>query len=170
MRISSIAYLFDTLEEVLNETKKATIPSHNNIEAILGAQAVSSAIFLARNNHTKEDIKKYIETTIGYNLNFNLEELQRNYTFKVNCNDSVPQAIYIFLEANDFEDGIRKAISIGGDSDTIASITGSICEAHYGIPEHLKLDALNYLEPYMIDIVNDFYHKINNNNKILRKG
>lgn len=168
MRISPIAYISDSLEEVLCETEKATIPSHNTEEAILGAKAVSSAIFLARDNHTKEEIKKYIETTIGYNLDFNLEELQKNYTFKVNCDDSVPQAIYVFLQSNDFEDGIRKAISIGGDSDTIAAITGSICEAYYGIPQHLKSEALKYLESYMIDIVNEFYLKMNNK-QLLKK-
>ena len=169
MRISPVAYISNSLEELLEETMKATIPSHNNEEAILGAKAVSVAIFLARTNHSKEEIKKYIETEIGYNLDFDLEQLQRNYTFKVNCNDSVPQAIYVFLESNDFEDGIRKAISIGGDSDTIAAITGSICEAYYGIPEHLKIETLRYLEPYMIDIIDEFYEKVKED-KVLIKG
>lgn len=160
MRISPVAYYFDDLETILKEAKKATIPSHNNEEAIKGAQSVCSAIYLARTNHSKEEIKKYIEDHFNYDLNLDLTDLQKNYRFSSKASNSVPQAIYCFLIANTFEDSIRKAISIGGDSDTIAAITGSISEAFYGIPKEIKNQALSYLTPSYRKIVEAFYEEI----------
>lgn len=160
MRISSIAMYFDDLDTILEETKKATYPSHDHIESYIAAGAVSTTIYLAKNNYPKNKIKKIIELNFGYDLDFNLEELQKNYKFTSKAKNSVPQAIYCFLISKNFEDAIRKAISIGGDSDTIAAITGSIAEAYYGIDYKLVQKLENYLPEYIINIVNDFYISI----------
>lgn len=160
MRISPVAYYYDDLDFILEKTKEATIPSHNNEEAIKGAQAVSSAIYLAQNNYSKDEIKKFIEEKFGYFLNFNLEDLQHNYRFSSRTNNSVPEAIFCFLESNDFEDCLRKSISIGGDTDTIAAIACSIAESFYGIPLKIQEQALDYLPENYKTIVNKFYSLI----------
>ena len=104
MRISPIAHYYDDLQIILEKTKEATIPSHNHEDAITGAQAVTTAIYLAKNNYSKQEIKEEIERRFNYNLNFNLEELQHNYRFTSQSSESVPQAIYCFLESTSFED------------------------------------------------------------------
>lgn len=157
MRISPIPNYLGTLEEVLEETKKATIPSHNHLDSINAASAVATAIFLAKNKRPKAEIKKMIEKQYSYFLDFSLEDLQKNYRFTAKAIDSVPQAIYCFLVSADFEDAIRKAISIGGDADTIAAITGSIAEAYYGIPEQLLKEVWDYVPEYVKVIVKRFY-------------
>lgn len=158
MRISSIGFLYDDIETIKNEVFKATIPSHNNDEAIKGAEAVAITIFLARNGKTKQEIKDYIEKNY-YSLDYELEDLQRNYRFSSKCSESVPQAIFCFLESNGFIDAIRKSISIGGDSDTIACIVGGISEAYYGVPTYLKNEIYKYIPLYMALIVKQFYLK-----------
>ena len=158
MRISPVGYLFDTLEEVKEESRKATIPSHNHEESIKAAEAVAVSIFLIRNGMTKEELKDYIQKNY-YQLDYNLEDLQRNYTFSSKASNSVPQALYIFLVSNSFEDSIRKAISIGGDTDTIAAIVGSISESYYGIPKDIKEKVKPYLKDYMYDLLKDRYYK-----------
>lgn len=158
MRISPIGFLYDDVETIKKEVYKATIPSHNNSEAIKGAEAVAITIFLARNGKTKEEIKEYIENNY-YKLDFDLEYLQKNYRFSSKCSETVPQAIFCFLESNGFEDAIRKSISIGGDSDTIACIVGGISEAYYGIPTNLTKEIEKYLPFYLSLIVRQFYFK-----------
>ena len=160
MRISPIANYYDNENKMFEETIKATMPSHNHEESYLGALSISMCIFLARNKLSKQEIKSYIENKYGYDLNYNLEELQRTYKFTSKTKYSVPQAIFCFLESNDFEDAIRKAISIGGDSDTIAAITGSIAESYYGIDDTLIKAVEAYLPEYIINITNDFYKAI----------
>lgn len=157
MRISSIAYFYDDLDFILQKTEEATIPSHNNQEAIIGAQAVTTAIFLARNNYSKEEIKNELIERFNINLDFSLEDLQQNYRFSSRTNESIPQAIYCFLVSNSFEDCLRKSLSIGGDADTIAAISCSIAEAFYGIPDDIKSKALSYLpEKYKL-VLDSFY-------------
>lgn len=158
MRIAPIGYLFDDIDTIKEQTRLATIPSHDNPEAIIGAESVAVTIYLARNNFSKEEIKKYIKKNY-YHLDYNLEELQKNYRFSSRCSNSVPQAIYCFLISNDFEDAIRKSLSIGGDTDTIACITGGIAEAYYGIPETLKEEVQDFIPDYMKDILTKFYSK-----------
>lgn len=160
MRISPIANYYTNLTDILEETYKATIPSHNHIESINAAGAVSTCIYLSKLGKSKEFIKKHIEETYGYDLNFDLETLQKTYTFTSRSKNSIPQAIYCFLISSDFEDAIRKAISIGGDSDTIAAITGSIAEAYYGIDKELIKEVEPFLPEYVINITNDFYETI----------
>lgn len=152
MRISPVGYLFDTLEEVKQESYKATIPSHNHEESILCAEAVSTSIFLLRNGISKEELKEYIEKNY-FKLDYDLEDLRRNYKFSSKSINSVPQAIFAFLESNSFEETIRNAISIGGDTDTIACIAGSLAESYYGIPQELLEQVKPYLKDYMIELL-----------------
>jgi len=152
MRISPIGFMFDSLEEVKEESFKATIPSHNHPESIKGAEAIATSIFFLRKGKTKKELYDYIKNNY-YNLDFDLEDLQRNNKFTSKTSICVPQAIYIFLISNDFEDAIRKAISIGGDTDTIGAIVGSLAEAYYGVPEDIKEEVKNYLNEDIINLM-----------------
>ena len=145
MRISPIAFLFNDLNTVEEEAKKATIPSHNSSNAIKGAKCLAGVIFLARKKESKDNIRKYVTQKYRYDLNYNLEELQEYNTFNGTCEVTVPQAIFMFLQSNNFVDSIRKAISIGGDTDTIACMVGGISEAYYGIPKDLRNKALKLI-------------------------
>ncbi|MDB9314008.1 ADP-ribosylglycohydrolase family protein [Spirulina sp. CS-785/01] len=138
MRVSPVAYGFDTLAEVLAEAKRSAEVTHNHREGIKGAQATAAAIFFCRQGKAKPEIRDYIETTFHYNLQQTLDEIRPQYSFDLSCQGSVPQAIISFLESVDFEDTIRNAISLGGDSDTIACIAGGMAEAFYGkVPDHI---------------------------------
>src|SRR3954453_9895154 len=136
MRVSPVGFAFPTLEEVLEQAKKSAEVTHDHPEGIKGAQALASAVFLARTGQTKEQIKGFIETTLGYHLDTPLDEIRPRYEFQVSCQKSVPQAIRAFLESDDFEDAVRKAISLGGESDTLGCMGGGIAPAFYGgVPE-----------------------------------
>lgn len=132
MRISALPWLIDDSAELMEEAKKSAEVTHNHPEGIKGAQAVAMAIWMAIRVESKEEIKAYIETTFGYDLNRTVKSLVETYEFDVSCQGSVPEAIICFLESTSFEDCIRTAISIGGDSDTIASMSAAIAEAFYG--------------------------------------
>ena len=132
MRVSAVGWMFDTLEETEKVAKISAEITHNHPEGIKGAQATAAAIWMARNGRSKAEIKGYIEKTYGYNLDRTWEFLNRNYGWDSSCQGTVPEAIIAFLESTDFEDAIRKAVSMGGDSDTLACITGGIAEAFYG--------------------------------------
>lgn len=157
MRISPVGYLFDSLDEVKEQVRLATIPSHNHPDAIKGAEAVAVTIFLLRTGHSKEEVYEYIKSNY-YDLNYDLEDLQRNYVFSSKSSESVPQALFVFFQSEGFEDSIRKALSIGGDSDTIACIVGSISEAYYGIPDKLKEEVKPYIKDYMLPLVEKRYY------------
>ena len=147
MRVSPVAWAFDTLEEVLKEAERSAEVTHNHPEGIKGAQGIAAATFLARTGATKADIKAFITRRFGYDLDFTLDAIRPTYTFDVSCQGSVPQAIVAFLESRDFEDAIRNAISIGGDSDTIAAMTGAMAEAYYeGIPKEILKETWKRLD------------------------
>ncbi len=131
MRASPVGFAFNSLEDVLKEAKRSAVVTHNHREGVKGAQAVASTVFLARTGSSKKEIKEYAERKFKYNLSQTLDDIRPNYKFDSSCKGSVPQAIIAFLEAESFEDTIRKAISIGGDSDTIACIAGGIAQAYY---------------------------------------
>ena len=131
MRVSAVGWFFKTLEETERVAKIAAEITHNHPEGIKGAQATAAAIWMARNGKTKLEIKSYIETTYGYDLDRTWEYLNLRYGWKSSCQETVPEAIIAFLESNSYEDAIRKAVSMGGDSDTLACITGGIAEAYY---------------------------------------
>lgn len=151
MRVSPAAFAAATQEEALGLAEAVTVVTHNHPEGIKGAQAVAAAIFLARRKGSKEDIRAEI-TGKYYPLDFTLDTIRAAYRFDATCQGSVPQAIQAFLEASSFEDTVRNAVSIGGDSDTIAAIAGSLAEAYYGIPAALKAKALPYLDPELRQI------------------
>jgi ADP-ribosylglycohydrolase len=132
MRVSPVGFAFNTLDEVLDEAARTAEVTHNHPEGIKGAQAVASAIYMARSGSSKHDITQFLQDRFGYDLSESIDSIREYYSFDVSCQGSVPQAIIAFLESNDYEDAVRKAVSIGGDSDTIACIAGGIAEAFYG--------------------------------------
>lgn len=157
MRVSPIGFAFDNLEKVLEEAKKSAEVTHNHPEGIKGAQATASAIFLARTGKNKDEIKKYIEEKFKYNLDRTIAEIRPGYKFDVSCQGSVPEAIISFLESSDYEDAIRNAVSLGGDSDTIACITGGIAQAFYkGVPDLIVEKSRKKLTKIMIKILDEF--------------
>ena len=129
MRVSAVGWLYDSLEKTRTVAKATANVTHNHPEGIKGAEATASAIVMARNGSSKEEIKKYIEKEFHYGLNRTLNEIRPGYHMDETCQKTVPEAIIAFLEATDFEDAIRNAVSLGGDTDTLGAITGSIAEA-----------------------------------------
>ena len=168
MRISPIGYLFNSIDEIKSESLNATIPSHNHIESIKSSEDVAVSIYLLRRGMDKDSLKEYIEKHY-FSLEYDLDDLRKNYKFTSRAIDSVPQAIFCFLNSNDFEEAIRLSISIGGDSDTIACITGALAESYYGIDEEIIECAKTYIKDYMKDVIDKFYSTINNKNNILVK-
>ena len=145
MRVSSIGWLFDTMEETIRMAELSASVTHNHPEGIKGAIAIAAAIFMARNKASKEEIRAEIEKITGYDLSTSYEDYQRQRIRSAICQDTVPEAIAAFLEAESFEDTIRKAIVLGGDTDTLAAMAGSIAEAYYGIDDALKNECLEHL-------------------------
>ena len=158
MRVSSVGFLFDSIEDVLENAKKSAEVTHNHYEGIKGAQATALAIFLARNHASKEEIKHEIESRFGYNLSKSLAEIEKNYRFTESCQGSVPEALIAFLESDDYESAIRNAIWLKGDADTQACIAGSIAEAFYGdIPDSFKAKIYELLPKELLLVVEQFY-------------
>ena len=147
MRVSSAAWLAKDMAESLHLARLTAEVTHDHPEGIKGAQATASAIFLARTGHGKEEIKAYVEREFGYDLSRTCDEIRPTYHHVESCQKNVSQAIIAFLESTDFEDALRTAVSLGGDSDTLAAITGSIAEAFYGVPEDLKQKCRQRLTP-----------------------
>jgi len=157
MRVSPVAYAIDTLEEVLLQARMSAEVTHNHPEGIKGAQAVAAVAFLARKGEGKEHIREYVTQSFGYDLTEPIASIRTWYRFDVSCRGSVPQAITAFLESHDFEDAIRLAVSIGGDSDTIACIAGGIAQAFYGeVPSAMEEKALFLLDPVLREVVDVF--------------
>lgn len=141
MRASPCGFAARSLEEAKALSRAVTEVTHNHPEGIKGAEATACAVFLAKTNRSKQEIRAFL-TENYYDLDFTLDEIRPHYQFNESCQETVPQAIVAFLESDSFEDAIRNAISIGGDSDTLAAITGGIAEAFYGIPDHLRSAAI----------------------------
>lgn len=153
MRVSSVAWLYNDLETVRKMARLSAEVTHNHPEGIKGAEAVASAIHLARTGSIKAEIKAYIENNFAYNLSRTCDEIRPNYRFEGSCQNSVPEAIIAFLESNSFEDAIRTAVSLGGDTDTQAAIAGSIAEGYYGVPEELKAKCRDYLPELLLKVL-----------------
>lgn len=146
MRVSPVGWLCNSLEDVLAEAQASAAVTHNHPEGVKGAQAIAACIFLARTGQDKEAIRDYCIETFGYNLRRKIDDIRIYYAFDVSCQGSVPEAIISFLEGEDFEDTIRNAISLGGDSDTIAAMAGSIAEAYYGnVPQEIVDEVIQRL-------------------------
>jgi type I restriction enzyme M protein len=155
MRVSACGFAGNTLDEVKLLSQKVTEVTHNHSEGIKGAEATAVCIFLARTGSNMLEIRDYVNEHY-YPLNFTLDGIRDSYKFNETCQDTVPQAIMAFLESTCFEDAIRNAISIGGDSDTLAAITGGIAEAYYGIPADIRKHALTFLDERLLKILVDF--------------
>ncbi len=155
MRVSACGFAAESLEQAKLFSNAVTKVSHNHPEGLKAAEAVATAIYLARTGATIPEIRKHI-TENYYDLDFTLDEIRPYYEFDVTCQGSTPQAIEAFLESTSFEDSIRNAISIGGDSDTIGAMAGGIAEAYYGIPSELRNKAMTYLDERLTNILTEF--------------
>ncbi len=144
MRVSPVAWAFKTEADVLREAEKTAAVTHNHPEGVKGAQAIALAVFRARTGASKEDIRLEISERFGYDLSRSTDDIRSSYGFDETCPGTVPPALTAFLESHDFEESIRLAVSLGGDADTLAAITGSIAEAFYGgVPQAIRME----LEP-----------------------
>ena len=160
MRVSPVAWLFDDLDMVQRMARLSAAVTHNHPEGIKGAEATASAIFLARTDKTKAEIKAYIEENYGYDLSRTCDEIRPNYYHVESCQETVPEAITAFLEGDSFVDVIRTAVSLGGDCDTLTAIAGSIAEGFYGVPEVLKAQCRRRLSGEMLEVLRRFEERI----------
>lgn len=165
MRSGGIGLWFDTLEEVEAQARLSAIPTHNTEEGIIGAQSVAASVFLLKNGISKEALAAYLSIRFGYKFNYILSDIQKNNTFDSKAINTVPLAIYAFIVSKNFEDGIRVALSMGGDTDTICAIAGALLEAYYGVDEKLKEEAMKYLTEEDLLVINKFYEIVNKKKK-----
>ena len=160
MRVSPVALARDELDEVLAEARRSAEVTHSHPEGIRGAQATAAAAFLARQGEKKEEIRKHVEQNFGYDLQRSVADVRPNYVFNESCQGTVPEAIIAFLDSSDYEDAIRLAVSLGGDADTLACITGGIAEAFYGeIPAAISEPALARLDVRLAKVLTEFYER-----------
>lgn len=158
MKVSPIGFAFNNLEEAKAAAERSVIASHGHPEGIKGAKAVATAVYLARHFKDKSKIRDLIEWEYGYDLHRSLDNIRPAYSYDVSCQGSVPEAIIAFLESNSYEDAVRKAVSLGGDSDTQACIAGGIAEAFYnGVPQEIVNEARKRLPEEMLKVIDNFY-------------
>lgn len=163
MRVSPIAYAFDTEEEVLWHAKASAVVSHDHPEGIKGAQAIALAVYLARKGADKATLRRKISDRFGYDLKRTVDEIRPGYGFDVSCQGSVPEAILAFLDSVDFEDAVRNAVSLGGDSDTLACMAGAIAEAFYGdVPVFIRREVDGRLPEDLGEILGAFLMELKN--------
>ena len=159
MRVSGVAWKFDNMDDVRSCARRSAAITHNHAEGIKGAEAIAAAVFLARTGKSKADIKAYIVNEFDYDLEHNCDEIRKNSHFDDTCQVTVPLAIVAFLESTDFENAIRLAVSLGGDSDTIACMTGAIAEAYYGRLPNTEYNIICALPSELRDVVEAFRQK-----------
>ena len=159
MRVSPVSWVADSLEESQKLAKMSAIVTHNHPEGIKGALAINDAIYLARNSFTKGEIKKHIEDNYRYDLNRKLDDIRPDYKFDVSCKGSVPESIICFLEAEDYEDTIRNAVSLGGDADTQAAIAGGIASAYWDVPSKIASRGIKRLDYNLLEVFLEFREK-----------
>ena len=160
MRVSPVGFAFNSSDTVMREAAASAAITHNHPEGIKGAQATALAVFLAKQGEEKSAIRQIIETTFQYNLDRTVDEIRPSYRFDVSCQGTVPEAIISFLDSNSYEDAIRNAISLGGDSDTLACITGGIAEAYYkDISPEILREVKARLDTNLWSIAIRFYRK-----------
>ena len=160
MRVSPVALWARSEAETLDLAKKSAQVTHNHPEGIAGAQATALAIWLARQGLKSADIRQEIQSRFQYDLSRSVDEIRPNYAFDVTCAGSVPQALSCALEATSFEDAIRNAISIGGDSDTIASIAGGYAEVAFGVPDKIVQEVRARLNDELLQVIDLFYARL----------
>jgi ADP-ribosylglycohydrolase len=150
MRVSPVGFAFDTIGDVLEQARLTAEISHNHPEGIKGAQATALAVFLARTGHSKEGLREQISRRFGYDLQRSVDQIRPAYGFRISCQETVPEAIVAFLDSVSYEDALRNAVSLGGDSDTLACITGGIAEAYYGgVPEPIRRKVREILPAFL---------------------
>lgn len=157
MRVSPVGFARNSLDEVMLEAERSSAVTHNHPEGIKGAQAIAAAIYLARTGKSKPEIRDYVQSTFGYDLNRTLDDIRPTYVFDETCQGSVPEAIIAFLDSVDYEDAVRKAISLGGDADTLACMAGGIAQAFYGgVPDHISQKVRETLTPDLLALMDSF--------------
>ncbi len=157
MRVSPVGWAFNSLERTMEEAEKSAAVTHDHPDGIKGAQAVAGAIYLARNGAAKSEIKIWITGNFRYDLGRLVEDIRPGYSFDESCQRTVPEAVISFLEGDGYEDCIRNAVSLGGDSDTLACITGAIAEAYWGgVPKHISRKSHECLDPEIMEILELF--------------
>lgn len=162
MRVSAAGWLYDSLEETRRVARWTAEVTHNHPEGVKGAEAVASAIFLARSGAEKTVIRDYVVTNFGYDLSRSCDEIRPTYSHVESCQETVPEALAAFLEGEDFEDVVRTAVSLGGDCDTLTCIAASIAEAFYGVPENLVSECRARLPEEMLAVVDRFWKIVEN--------
>lgn len=156
MRVSAAGWAYDDMEKTRRLARWTSEVTHDHPEGVKGAEAIAAAIFMARKDNSKDEIRRYVETEFGYDVSRTCDEIRPGYRFDVSCQGSVPETIMAFLDGEDFEDVIRTAVSLGGDTDTIAAMAGSIAEAFYGVPDELIEKATMIIPERMEDIIEEF--------------
>lgn len=160
MRVGPIGWAFESLNDTLNQARLSAMPTHNHEEGIKGAQSVAHAIYSARHGSDKEEIRSQIEKEYGYDLRRTIGEIRPDYRFDETCPGTVPESIIAFLESHDFESAVRLAVSLGGDADTLACITGSIAEAYYGkLPHSIMHETRSHIRKDMLDVADRFVER-----------
>lgn len=157
MRVGPVGFAAETRDEAWTMAAETASVTHDHPEGVRGAQAVALAIFLAREGNDKDTIRAELEDATGYDLGRTLDAIRPGYRFDVSCQGSVPESIVAFLAADGYEDTVRKAISLGGDADTMACIAGGIADAfHGGVPSEIRARALGHLGARMLEVVEAF--------------
>jgi ADP-ribosylglycohydrolase len=160
MRVSPVGFAFSSEAEVLRQARMSAEITHNHPEGIKGAEATALAVFLARTGHDKENSRTRIKAQFNYDLDRTVSDIRAFYSFDISCQGTVPEAIVAFLDSESYEDAIRNAISLGGDSDTLACITGGMAEAFYGsVPEEIRAKVQEYLTPDLWEVTEAFCRK-----------
>jgi len=160
MRVSPVGFAYDSIEDVLHQAKRTAEVTHNHPEGIKGAQSVALAVYLARTGESKGTIRKEISERFSYDLNRTADQIRPDYRFNVSCQGSVPESIIAFLDSDSYEDAIKKSISLGGDADTMACITGGIAQAYYKkIPEDIARNVKDKLPCDLRKILEKFNYK-----------
>ena len=159
MRVSPVAWVGDSLDEVQRLARISAEVTHNHPEGIKGALATADAIYLARLGSSKEEIRDHIEIRYNYDLNRTVDEIRPYYKFDVSCQGSVPESIICFLEAEDYGDTIRNCISLGGDADTMAAIAGGIASAYWEVPNEIHSKAIHRLSYDLLNVLIEFEDK-----------
>ena len=160
MRVPAVGWLYDTLEETRQVARWTAEVTHDHPEGVKGAEATASAVFLARTGAGKEEIRAYIVREFGYDLSRTCDEIRPGYCHKESCQETVPEAITAFLEGESLEDAIRTAVSLGGDTDTVACITGGMAEAYHGVPEELKRACRSRLPEDLLAVLDRFLAEV----------
>jgi ADP-ribosylglycohydrolase len=160
MRVSPVGFAFNSENDVLEQARMTARMTHSHPEGVKGAQATALAVYLARTVKDKEAVRLEIKDHFGYNLDRSIEEIRRTYSFDISCQGTVPEAIISFLDSESYEDAVRNAVSLGGDSDTLACITGGIAEAYYGsVPKHICTSVEEILPPDLMAVTINFRKK-----------